>query len=401
MSLSLLAQAPQQFSYQAVIRNSSNALITSTKIGMKISLLQGSATENAVYVETHTPITNTNGLVSIAIGGGAKDSLSWPFANIDWSKGPYFVKTETDPAGGTNYSLTTTSQLLSVPYALYAANSPPGPKGETGAQGPAGKVGAQGPKGDIPQVKVIVSVVGDTMRFENGSYVIIPVISQANSKTKPTSGYGENITDSDGNSYKTIYIGKQQWMGENLKTSKYSDGTYITYADGNDQWKNNTTGAYCFYNNNDFNITKYGYLYNWYSVSSTSNGNKKICPIGWHIPNDSEWTLLTDYLGGVSVSATKLKSSDPNDWTESSKGTNESNFNAVSSGMRWGDGSFMNESGVWWSSTEANLNWTSNRTAWFRDLSKFNNQVGKNGTTGSNYSPGNIELGFSVRCLKD
>ncbi len=118
LSVSLWAQAPQQFSYQAVIRNSSNALVTSTAIGMKISLLQGSATGTAVYAETHTPTTNSNGLVSISIGGGTV--VSGTFASVDWANGPYFVKTETDAAGGTSYSLTTTSQLLSVPFALHA-----------------------------------------------------------------------------------------------------------------------------------------------------------------------------------------------------------------------------------------------------------------------------------------
>ena len=118
ISATLWAQAPQSFSYQAVIRNSSNALVSSTAIGMKISLLQGSATGNAVYVETHAPTTNANGLVSIAIGGGTV--VSGTFASVDWANGPYFVKTETDAAGGTNYSLTTTSQLLSVPYAIHA-----------------------------------------------------------------------------------------------------------------------------------------------------------------------------------------------------------------------------------------------------------------------------------------
>jgi len=118
LSASLWAQAPQSFSYQAVVRGTDNALVAIKKVGMKISLLQGSETGTAVYVETHTPTSNANGLVSIAIGGGTV--VSGTFASIDWSKGPYFVKTETDPAGGTSYSLTTTSQLLSVPYALHA-----------------------------------------------------------------------------------------------------------------------------------------------------------------------------------------------------------------------------------------------------------------------------------------
>jgi hypothetical protein len=108
-------------SYQAVIRDNSNALVTNQIVGMQISILQGSANGTAVYAETQTPTTNTNGLVSIEIGGGTV--VSGNFSTIDWANGPYFMKTETDPAGGTNYTITGTSQLLSVPYAMYAANS--------------------------------------------------------------------------------------------------------------------------------------------------------------------------------------------------------------------------------------------------------------------------------------
>jgi hypothetical protein len=118
VSASLRAQAPQKFSYQAVVRGANNDLLANKPVGMKISLLQVTETGTAVYVETQTPTSNANGLVSIAIGGGTK--VSGDFATIDWANGPYFVKTETDPAGGTSYSLTTTSQLLSVPYALHA-----------------------------------------------------------------------------------------------------------------------------------------------------------------------------------------------------------------------------------------------------------------------------------------
>ena len=145
LSASLWAQAPQSFSYQAVIRGGNNVLVANKPVGMKISLLQGSEKGTAVYVETHKPTSNDNGLVSIAIGGGIKDASSTAFASIDWSKGPYFVQTETDPTGDVNYTLITTSQLLSVPFALYAANSQPGPKGEPGLQGPAGKDGISNP----------------------------------------------------------------------------------------------------------------------------------------------------------------------------------------------------------------------------------------------------------------
>ncbi|WP_457615534.1 hypothetical protein [Lutibacter sp.] len=112
------AQAPQKMSYQAIVRNASNTLVTNATVGMQISILQTTSTGTAVYVETQTPATNANGLVSIEIGTGTV--VSGTFSAIDWSAGPYFIKIETDPGGGTNYTITGTSQLLSVPYALYA-----------------------------------------------------------------------------------------------------------------------------------------------------------------------------------------------------------------------------------------------------------------------------------------
>ena len=121
LTASVFAQAPQKMSYQAVIRNSSNALITSTPVGMKISILQGSPTGTAVYVETQTLSTNANGLASLEIGSGS--IITGTFAGINWANGPYFIKTETDPSGGTNYSITGISELLSVPYALYAKSA--------------------------------------------------------------------------------------------------------------------------------------------------------------------------------------------------------------------------------------------------------------------------------------
>jgi hypothetical protein len=121
ITTSVIAQAPQKMSYQAVIRNSSDALITNTQVGMQISILKGSASGTVVYAETQTPTTNANGLVSIEIGAGTAQSGN--FASIDWASGPYFIKTETDPDGSTGgiiYTITGTSQLLSVPYALHA-----------------------------------------------------------------------------------------------------------------------------------------------------------------------------------------------------------------------------------------------------------------------------------------
>ena len=118
LTLSSFAQAPEKMSYQAVIRGANNALVTNQQVGMQISILQGST---AVYEETHTPTSNTNGLVSLEIGTGTV--ISGSFTAIDWSADTYFIKTETDPTGGTNYTITGTNQLLSVPFALYAKTS--------------------------------------------------------------------------------------------------------------------------------------------------------------------------------------------------------------------------------------------------------------------------------------
>jgi hypothetical protein len=118
--VNVFAQAPQKMSYQTVVRNSDGALVDSANVGIKISLLQGSANGVAVYVETHNAMTNANGLASLEIGTGT--TIKGAFDSINWANGHYFLKTETDPTGGANYTIIGTSQLLSVPYALYAEN---------------------------------------------------------------------------------------------------------------------------------------------------------------------------------------------------------------------------------------------------------------------------------------
>lgn len=132
----MFSQSPNKISYQSVIRNSSNTLVANTPVGMRISIMQGSANGVAVYIETHAPTTNANGLASLEIGSGT--IVSGTFSAINWANGPYFIKTETDPVGGINYTIAGTSQLMSVPYALYAAtsgNSTPGQQGLPGVNG--------------------------------------------------------------------------------------------------------------------------------------------------------------------------------------------------------------------------------------------------------------------------
>ena len=127
-AVTLFAQAPEKFTYQAVVRNASNALVANTQVGVRVNILQGSATGNAVYSESHVVISNTNGLVTLNIGSGSV--LHGSFGGIDWSDGPYFLKTDIDPNGGNDYTITSTQQLLSVPYALYAKDAGNGFSGD-------------------------------------------------------------------------------------------------------------------------------------------------------------------------------------------------------------------------------------------------------------------------------
>lgn len=143
---SLDAQSPNKMSYQAVIRDGSGDLVANHAVRTKISILKGSSSGSVVYSETHNIVTNMNGLATLTIGGGTVNTGS--ISGIDWSQGPYFVKSETDPTGGVNYTIIGTSELLSVPYALYSANGgTPGPKGDQGDPGPPGEKGDQGNPG--------------------------------------------------------------------------------------------------------------------------------------------------------------------------------------------------------------------------------------------------------------
>ena len=142
------SQSPEMMSYQAVVRNSTNHLIVNQQVGVRLSVLQGNAEGTIVYSETHTLLSNGNGLITLQFGGGT--AVSGTFEEIDWANGPYFIKSETDVAGGTNYTITGTSQMLTVPYALYAktsGSSVPGPQGPAGAAGSDGAIGLTGPAG--------------------------------------------------------------------------------------------------------------------------------------------------------------------------------------------------------------------------------------------------------------
>lgn len=195
------------------------------------------------------------------------------------------------------------------------------------------------------------------------------------------------VTDIDGNVYHTVTIGTQVWMVENLKTTKYRDGTSIPNVTDNTAWSNLTTGAYCDYNNTPSNSSTYGRLYNWYAATDAHN----IAPTGWHVPTDADWSTLTTYLGGESVAGGKLKEIGTTHWQSPNTGaTNEVGFTALPGGYRYDDGAFygIGSDGYWWSATEYDATY-----AW--DLGMFNY-----GSNVDHYG-GIKEDGFSVRCVRD
>ncbi|MDB4710105.1 collagen-like protein [Flavobacteriales bacterium] len=150
IALSSFGQAPEGFKYQAVVRDAGNFILTNQAVGMQMTIQQGAIGGTTVYQETFAPTTNNYGLVNLEIGNGTV--LSGDFTTIDWSAGPYYIETAVDVNGGTSYDVMGTSQLMSVPYALYAKTSgngqgPVGPQGATGAQGPQGPVGNDGAVG--------------------------------------------------------------------------------------------------------------------------------------------------------------------------------------------------------------------------------------------------------------
>jgi uncharacterized protein (TIGR02145 family) len=201
----------------------------------------------------------------------------------------------------------------------------------------------------------------------------------------------QTVSDVDGNIYNTIEIGNQLWMKENLKTSKYNDGTSITNITDNIVWKAGGA-AYCWYNN-DYSTygTVYGALYNWYAVDTISNNGKNVCPIGWHVPTDNDWTILINYLGGDSIAGGKMKEIGTTHWKSPNTGaTNESGFTGLPGLYRNGtDGLFIGNSvGTWWSSTEDDANHARNRYIWYPNAIAYMSYDVK-------------QNGLSIRCISD
>jgi uncharacterized protein (TIGR02145 family) len=214
----------------------------------------------------------------------------------------------------------------------------------------------------------------------NNSYQISLVVASVNPQTG-------TVTDIEGNTYKTIIIGTQEWMAENLKTTKYNDGTAIPNVTDATAWADLSTPAYCWYNNDAAtNKATYGALYNWYVINTG-----KLCSTGWHVPTDAEWSTLTTFLGGESVSGGKLKEIGKSHWNSPNTGAdNSSGFSALPGGSCFDNGYFYynGHNGYWWSSNESDT-----FNSWFRSMGSDISYVYRTDLE--------KKYGFSVRCVKD
>lgn len=203
----------------------------------------------------------------------------------------------------------------------------------------------------------------------------------------PGVNYG-TVADPDGNNYRTVHIGTQEWMAENLKTTRYNDNTAIPNVNGNTAWSNLSTPGYCWY---DDNITLYGNifgaLYNWHAIH-----NGKLCPSGWRVPSKDDWNQLSDYLGGTNLAGGKLKETGMSHWENPNTGAdNQTGFTALPGGLRSYDNGISDALGLlgfFWSSTENDAS-----TAWYDVLGYSNNHL--------SYGYDDKKYGYSVRCIKD
>ena len=212
---------------------------------------------------------------------------------------------------------------------------------------------------------------------------------------KSGTGYGpektfktsEIVTDIDGNVYGVVRIGSQTWMNENLKVTRYRDGSVIPLVSNASVWRSTSTGAYCLYNNDNANNAIYGSLYNWHAVINP----KGLCPTGWHVPANSELTTLTTYLGGQEIAGSKMNESGTKHWSSPNIGSDDSKgFSARGAGYRDMNGIFsqLMEVGYIWSSSEYSPTHGISRKLY------HDNPV-------ISFSGNSKNSGFSVRCIKD
>ena len=393
----LQAQAPQGFNYQATVRNSSGDLIINQNVYFKFNVIQGSQTAVPIFTETHYVPTDDLGQVNLVIGQGTANTGT--FSALDWSLGSYYLGIELNTGSG--YVAMGTTQLLSVPYALFAENSgnstPTTPNLET--------VLAENNSANNQQIKDLQDPT-EAQDAATKAYIdaLVTSLQEQIDALQPTS-----VTDQDGNTYDYLTYGDQVWTVENAEMVTYRDGTEIPQVTSNGVWEDTTTGAWCYFNNDPAK----GKLYNWYAVmgihdADPNTPNKEFAPDGWHVPTDAEWTILEEYLiasgynydGSTTGNKIAKAIASTTGWNSSTNTgaigndqslNNSSGFNAFPVGSRYTIGSFFNEGNYafFWSSTELNTFY-----ACFRNLDNNFSYLNR-----SNYYL--KQNGFSVRFVRD
>jgi len=376
LSQYIYAQAPPDaFNYSGSARDAGGNPISERTIGVELSILKSSSNGTVQYRERHFVITDKFGVFNCAVGQGSVQQGT--FSTIEWSNDNYFLRVGLDANGGNNFELLGSPQLLSVPYALFARRSTPTVIN-------AGNNVAITGQGTTSSPYVISASVST-----NGGYTGAPIFT-----------VGNGVTDIDGNTYKTVKIGTQEWMAENLKVTRYRNGNPVPNVTNNTEWSGLTTGAWCYYNNDTTNNAIYGKLYNWHAVVD----NQRICPTGWHVPTDVEWTSLMNFIdpigpggdgsafaGGMMKSTGTLQTRDGLWQHPNPEASNGSGFSGIPGGRRMQNGTFelFGYYGYWWSSSQHSIT----GGGWARNLSNGNTSLFRNRW--------NKGIGFSVRCIKD
>ena len=403
----LQAQTPQGFNYQATVRNSAGDLVVSTNVYFKFNVIQDSQTADPIFTETHEILTDDLGQVNLIIGQGTANT--GVFSEIEWSLGSYFLGIELSIDGPNDYVAMGTTQLLSVPYALYAANS----GNATPTTPDLDSVLAENNSANSQQIK---NLQDPTEAQDAATKAYIDALI-ANLQSQIDNTEAASVTDIDGNTYNYIAYGTQVWTVDNAAMVTYRDGTSIPQVTDATEWENLSTGAWAYFDNDPSKPR----FYNWYAVmgihdTDESTPNKEFAPEGWHVSSDTEWTTLVEYLiangynyDGTTTENKLAKAMASTTGWNTSTGTgeigndqslnNSSGFNAFPEGFCYSDGSFNSEGGnaVFWTSTEYDSN------------SAFcNNLVGENDPNGSFINGGfqmgathDMRFGSSVRFVRD
>jgi uncharacterized protein (TIGR02145 family) len=385
---------PPGIPYQAVIRNATGQIMTNANVTAQFTLHKDSALGGVEYQEVHALTTNGHGLINTVLGKGT--STQGTFASINWANTNKFLQVQMDLGNG--YVDLGTQQLMSVPYAMYAANGPKGDKGDKGdggVEGPQGIQGLQGIQGPGGNGFQNGTTNGQMMYWKDSVWLTVSPGSNGQTLTLCNGLPHWGPCPVDTILPTQITIGSQIWDNKNLEVSTYRNGDPIPQVTDTIQWANLTTGAWCWYNNDSANYWQYGKLYNWFAV----NDPRGLAPIGWHVPTDGEWNKIVKFLepsadttlsGWQNTTVGGMLKSTTN-WNSPNTGaTNSSGFGALPGGRRFSSGYFSNVGnfGYWWSSTESNASF-----AWYRYLSSTSLDIHR-----FNF---NKVVGFSVRLIKD